>query len=66
MLSIFRENKWETVKMKAFTNDTHGRNHYFRAPKEHKVPKSSKDRRGTRTSMRQVSKVIIASEINGN
>lgn len=52
--------------MKAFTNDTHGRNYYFHGPKEHKVPKSAKDRRGTRTSVRQVSKVIIASEMNGN
>lgn len=51
--------------MKAFTRDTHGRNHYFSKPKEHKVPKSSKDRRGTRTRMRQLNKLIIAVEIRG-
>jgi len=46
--------------MKAFTNDTHGRNHYFFAPKEHKVSKSSKERRGTKSSKRQENKVLIA------
>lgn len=45
--------------MKAFTNDTYGRNHYYHAPKEHKVPKSSKDRRGTKTAKRQADKQLI-------
>lgn len=45
--------------MKAFISNTFGRNHYFHAPKEHKVPKSSKDRRGTRTSVRQKIKSMI-------
>lgn len=49
--------------MKAFTNDTHGRNHYFYAPKEHKVPKASKDRRGTRSSTRQENKIIIEQQL---
>jgi hypothetical protein len=39
--------------VKPFTNNTYGRNHYFNGPKEHKVPKSSSDRRGTRSSARQ-------------
>lgn len=45
--------------MKPYTTDTYGRNHYFHAPKEHKVPKRSKKRVGTRTSVRQESKSII-------
>jgi hypothetical protein len=45
--------------MKAFTNNTHGRNHYFNGPKEHKVPKSSKDRRGAKTSKRQENALLI-------
>ncbi len=49
--------------MKPFTTNTHGRNHYYHAPKEHKVPKSSKDRRGTRTSVRQKNKQLIEQEI---
>lgn len=49
--------------MKAFTNDTHRRNHYFHAPKEHKVPKSSKDRIGTRSSVRQNNQQIINQEL---
>jgi hypothetical protein len=49
--------------MKPFTNDTHGRNHYFHAPKEHKVPKSSKDRLGARSGMRQALKAAIAKEL---
>lgn len=28
--------------MKAYTNDTHGRNYYFYGKKEHKVPKKQK------------------------
>ena len=50
--------------MKPFTNDTHGRNHYYHAPKEHKVPKSSKERRGTRSSVTQESKSITIQELN--
>lgn len=48
--------------MKPFTKDTHGRNHYFHAPKEHKVPKSSKARRGTRTGARNVAQQQLAKE----
>ena len=43
--------------MKPFAKNTFGRNHYFNAPKEHKVPKSSKDRRGTKSAKRQQMKV---------
>ncbi|MCZ4337653.1 hypothetical protein [Shewanella colwelliana] len=39
--------------MKPYTSSTFGRNHYYNGPKEHTVPKSSKDRRGTRTALRQ-------------
>ncbi|MDO6426213.1 hypothetical protein Q4489_04275 [Thalassotalea sp. 1_MG-2023] len=49
--------------MKPFTNDTHGRNHHYYAPKEHKVPKSSKDRRGTRSSKRQENQQVIQQEM---
>lgn len=49
--------------MKAFTNDTHGRNHHFHAPKEHKVPKSSKERRGTRSSTRQENRLVIEDQL---
>ena len=49
--------------MKPYTNNTHGRNHYYHRPKEHKVPKSSKDRLGTRTSMRQASKRDVKNSI---
>ncbi len=45
--------------MRPYTTDTHGRNHYFHAPKEHKVPKRSKSRCGTRTSVRQKIKCLI-------
>jgi hypothetical protein len=50
--------------MKAFTSDMHGRNHYSSSPKEHKLPKSSIDRKGTRSSKRQQNKSIIAQELN--
>ena len=49
--------------MKPYTKDTYGRNRYYGAPKEHKVPKSSKDRQGTRTSFRQASKRQIEDEL---
>ena len=49
--------------MKPFTKYTHGRNHYFHAPKEHKVPKSSKDRRGTKSALRQKLKVQTDKEM---
>jgi hypothetical protein len=49
--------------MKPYTNDTQGRDHYFYAPKEHKVPKSSKDRRGSRSSMRQQNQLITENEL---
>jgi hypothetical protein len=49
--------------MKPFTTDTHGRNHYCNAPKEHKVPKSAKGRRGTRTSARQAGKQETIQEL---
>jgi hypothetical protein len=49
--------------MKPYTTDTHGRNHYCQAPKEHKIPKFSKDRRGTRASVRQASKHKIQQEL---
>lgn len=49
--------------MKAFTSNMHGRNHYFYGPKEHSVPKSSKDRRGTRSSARQEGHRIIKQEL---
>jgi hypothetical protein len=52
--------------MKAFTVKMYGRNHYFNLPKEHKVPKSSKDRRGTRSSVRQADAEIIMSELSDN
>lgn len=42
--------------MRPFAKDTHGRNHYFSAPKEHKIPKSAASRRGTRTALRQAQK----------
>lgn len=45
--------------MKPFTPDTFGRNHYFLSPKEHKVPKSSKDRRGTKSGARQHNNRLI-------
>lgn len=48
--------------MKPFTKSTHGRNHYFYGPKEHSTPKSSKERRGTRTGTRQLHKNIIREE----
>lgn len=49
--------------MKAFTKSTFGRNHYYNAPKEHKVPKSAKDRRGTKTSVRQLAKLAIRKKL---
>lgn len=48
--------------MKPFTKSTHGRDHYYHDPKEHKVPKSSKDRKGTKSSKRQENKSIIDAE----
>ena len=50
--------------MKPFTNSTYGRDHYYYAPKEHNVPKSSKDRRGTKSSKRQENNKAIAQELN--
>ncbi len=44
--------------MKPYTTSTYGRNRYFYPPKEHRVPKSSSERRGTRTAMRQRQKGI--------
>lgn len=49
--------------MKPFTKDTHGRNHYYHAPKEHKVPKSSNERRGTKSAMRQHLKAQTEQEL---
>jgi|GEM_PF-3983547 len=49
--------------MRPYTKDTHGRNHHYHAPKEHKVPKSSKDRRGTKSGVRQMLKTSILEEI---
>lgn len=49
--------------MKPFTASTHGRDHYFHGPKEHTVPKSSKDRRCTRSAKRQENSAIIRSEL---
>ena len=49
--------------MKPFTKSTYGRDHYFYAPKEHKVPKSAKDRRGTRSAIRQLNKDIIHADM---
>ncbi|MBO1897759.1 hypothetical protein HNW13_018635 [Shewanella sp. BF02_Schw] len=49
--------------MKPYTNDTQGSNLYFYSPKEHKVPKSSKDRRGSRSGMRQQNQLIIENEL---
>jgi len=52
--------------MKAFTSNTHGRDHYQYGSKEHSVPKSSKDRRGTRSSIRQENQHIIKQELSKN
>lgn len=49
--------------MKPYTTNTHGRNNYFYAPKEHKVPKSSREGRGTRASVRQEGKKEIEKEL---
>jgi hypothetical protein len=49
--------------MKAFTSNTHGRDHYYYGSKEHSVPKHSKDRRGTRSSARQENQHIIKQEL---
>jgi hypothetical protein len=49
--------------MKPYTSDTYGRNHYFNAPKEHKVPKRAKGRAGTRSSVRQKMKTLIGMEL---
>lgn len=50
--------------MKPYTNDTFGRNYSFSGPKESRVPKSAKDRAGTKAGSRRLSKVIIASEVD--
>jgi hypothetical protein len=49
--------------MKPYVTNTHGRNHHFHAPKEHKVPKSSNDRRGTRSSARQAGQQVVEQEL---
>lgn len=49
--------------MKPFTNDTYGPNHYFSGPKEHKVPKSAKDRAGTRSGARQALQRSMAQDV---
>lgn len=49
--------------MKPFTNSTHGRNHYFSGPKEHKMPKSAKDRAGTRSGARQTLQRSMARDV---
>ncbi len=51
--------------MKPYTNSTHGRNHYYHKPKEHKCPKASSDRIGTRTAVRQRAQRDINKQIVG-
>lgn len=50
--------------MRPYTKNTYGRNHYFKGPKEHKVPKSSKDRRGTKTAIRHTLQEQMKEEFN--
>lgn len=50
--------------MKPYTGDTHGRNHYFLKPKEHKVPKSSADRKGVKSSVRHKVKLLLVEELS--
>lgn len=49
--------------MKPYTKSTHGRNHYALKPKEHKVPKKSADRAGTRGAMRKAMQVRTEQEL---
>ena len=51
--------------MKPFTDDSHGRDHNYGC-KDSKVPKRSKDRRGTRTPIRQKANNDVKKEIHSN
>ena len=48
--------------MKPFTKNLHGRNHRYSAPESKNVPKSSSDRIGSRTPVRQESNKEIIKE----
>jgi hypothetical protein len=49
--------------MKPLATSTYGRNHYFRGPKEHRIPKSAKCRRGQRTGARQIANAAVRVEV---
>lgn len=45
--------------MKPYTKSTFGRDRYFNNPKDHRVPKNSLARRGTRTAVRQKQRIEL-------
>jgi hypothetical protein len=49
--------------MKPFTTNTYGLNHYFSKPKEHKTPKACKNRKGTRSGLRQRHKRLLYKQL---
>ena len=46
-------------KMKSYTKNLFGKNHRYSAPEDTRIPKSSSDRKGTRSSVRQGDKQLI-------
>ena len=48
--------------MRAYAKNLHGRNHRYSAPESTRIPKSSDDRKGTRSGVRQISTKELAQQ----
>ena len=49
--------------MRAYAKNLHGRNRRYSAPESKHVPKSSDDRKGTRSGVRQISNKELVEQI---
>ena len=49
--------------MRAYAKNLHGRNHRYSQPESTRVPKSSDDRKGTRSAVRQIANKELSEDV---